>query len=71
MLKMSVDYTVIDLSRAYAWSICDITIVFLTQTSTVAATLDCVTWGEILNCPYDGRLLARHKVTQAMVELWV
>ena len=54
--------------RAYAWSLYEITRVVLTQSSIVGAKLDCVTWGEILNRPYDGQLLVRHEVTLAMAE---
>ena len=38
------------------------------NTVSIGVVLDCVTWGEILNHPYDGQLLVRHKVTQAMAE---
>lgn len=56
-------------SRAYAWSLCNIFRVVLTQRTTISAALDCVTWGEIRNTLYDGGLLARPDVTPAMGQL--
>ena len=45
--------------RAYAWPLCDISRVVLTQRTTISAALDCVTWVEIRNIPYDEGLLAK------------
>ena len=45
--------------RVYAWSLCDISRVVLTQRTTISTALDCVTWVEIHNIPYDEGLLAK------------
>lgn len=54
--------------RAYGWSLYTIARVVLTQPSIISVALDCVTWGEILNNPYDWQLLARHEVNPTIVE---